>query len=129
MSRSLQGWAQQLKAQLLALYFAYRDPRTPWYARVFAIGVVGYAFSPIDLIPDVIPLLGYLDDLVLLPVGIYLALRLIPAAVMVEARRRAAEPGQTIPVSRAGAAFVLLLWLVGLLLILAWFWRHIRVFP
>ncbi len=129
MSRSLQGWAQQLKAQLLALYFAYRDPRTPWYARVFAIGVVGYAFSPIDLIPDVIPLLGYLDDLVLLPVGIYLALRLIPAAVMVEARRRAAEPGQTIPVSRAGAAVVLLLWLVGLLLILAWFWRHIRVFP
>ena len=90
MSRSLQGWAQQLKAQLLALYFAYRDPRTPWYARVFAIGVVGYAFSPIDLIPDVIPLLGYLDDLVLLPVGIYLALRLIPAAVMVEARKRAA---------------------------------------
>ena len=129
MSRSLQGWAQELKAQLLALYFAYRDPRTPWYARVFAIGVVGYAFSPIDLIPDVIPLLGYLDDLVLLPVGIYLALRLIPAAVMVEARKRAAEPGQTIPVSRAGAAVVLLLWLVGLLLILAWFWRHIRVFP
>lgn len=126
MSRSLQGWAQQLKAQLLALYFAYRDPRTHWYARVFTIGVVGYAFSPIDLIPDVIPLLGYLDDLVLLPVGIYLALRLIPAAVMVEARRRAAEPGQTIPVSRAGAAVVLLLWLVGLLLILAWFWRHIR---
>lgn len=124
MSRSLQTWARQLKAQLLALYFAYQDPRTPWYARVFAIGVVAYAFSPIDLIPDMIPLLGYLDDLILLPVGIYLALRLIPAAVMATARLRAAEPGQTMPVSRAGAVAILLLWLVGLLLALAWLWRH-----
>ncbi len=124
MNRSLQAWARQLKAQLLALYFAYQDPRTPWYARVFAIGVVAYAFSPIDLIPDMIPLLGYLDDLILLPVGIYLALSLIPTAVMAEARLHAAKPGQTIPVSRAGAAAVLLLWLIGLLLLLVWLWHH-----
>ena len=81
-------WARALKTEVYALYLAYRDPRVPWYARLFAACVVGYAFSPIDLIPDPIPVLGYLDDLVLVPLGVALALRLIPAEVMREIQRR-----------------------------------------
>ena len=74
------AWANRLKIEIYALYLAYRDPRTPWYAKVVAACVVGYAFSPIDLIPDFIPLVGYLDDLLLLPLGVALALRLVPSA-------------------------------------------------
>jgi len=81
--------ARQLKTELYALYLAYRDPRTPWYARMFAAAVVGYAFSPIDLIPDPIPVLGYLDDLILIPLGVALALRLIPSEVMADSRIKA----------------------------------------
>lgn len=81
--------ARQLKIQVDALYLAYRDPRTPWYARVFTALVVGYAFSPIDLIPDFVPVLGYLDDLLLLPLGVKIALDLIPAEIMAEAREQA----------------------------------------
>src|SRR6478752_7495834 len=83
-------WARQLKRELYALYLAYKDPRVPWYARLVAACVVGYAFSPIDLIPDPIPVLGYLDDLVIVPAGIALVLRLIPAEVMTDSRARAA---------------------------------------
>ena len=83
--------ARRLKAEMYALYLAYRDPRVPWYARLFAAGVLAYAFSPIDLIPDFIPILGYLDDLILVPLGIALALRMIPPAVMADCRVRAAE--------------------------------------
>lgn len=86
------GWKQQarrLKLETYAIYLAYRDPRVPWYARLFAAGVVAYAFSPIDLIPDPIPVLGYLDDLVLLPLGLALALKMIPPEVMVECRQKA----------------------------------------
>ena len=83
--------ARRLKEEIYALYLAYRDPRVPWYARLFAAGVVAYAFSPIDLIPDFIPVLGFLDDLILVPLGIVLALRMIPTAVMTECRQRAAE--------------------------------------
>jgi uncharacterized membrane protein YkvA (DUF1232 family) len=83
--------ARRLKAELYALYLAYRDPRVPWYARLFAASVVAYAISPIDLIPDFIPVLGYLDDLILVPLGIVLALRMIPPEVMAECRERAKE--------------------------------------
>ena len=83
--------ARQLKIEVYAIWLAYRDPRVPWYARIFAACVVGYAFSPIDLIPDPIPVLGYLDDLVLIPLGIALAVRLIPAPVMDEARAKAQQ--------------------------------------
>jgi len=79
------------KGRVYALYLAYKDPRTPMYARIFAAVVVGYAFSPIDLIPDPIPVLGYLDDLVLIPLGVYLALKMIPAEVMAECRVKATE--------------------------------------
>src|SRR3712207_2778892 len=81
--------ARQLKTDLYALYLAARDPRVPWLARIVVACVVGYAFSPIDLIPDPIPILGYLDDLILLPLGIALALKLIPPVVMAECRARA----------------------------------------
>ncbi len=89
--RLLAAWkvrARQLRAETYALYLAYRDPRVPWVAKVLAAVVVGYAFSPIDLIPDFIPVLGYLDDLVLIPIGVALALRMIPAEVMDECRAR-----------------------------------------
>src|SRR3712207_172937 len=85
----LKVWAGRLKAELYALYLAYRDPRVPLHARVFAACVVGYAFSPIDLIPDPIPVLGYLDDLVLIPLGVYLAVRMIPPHVLAECRLKA----------------------------------------
>lgn len=82
---------RKLKAETYALYLAYKHPRTPWYAKVFAALVVGYAFSPIDLIPDFIPVLGYLDDLVLIPAGIFLAIKMIPRDVLSECRAKASE--------------------------------------
>jgi uncharacterized membrane protein YkvA (DUF1232 family) len=109
----LKRWAGRLKAEVYALYLAYRDPRVPLYARVFAACVVGYAFSPIDLIPDPIPVLGYLDDLVLIPLGVALAVRMIPEEVLSESRQRAREMvkrGER-PVSRAAAIVIVALWL------------------
>jgi uncharacterized membrane protein YkvA (DUF1232 family) len=104
--------ARQLKAELYAIYLAYRDPRVPWYARVVAALVVGYAFSPLDLIPDPIPVLGYLDDLILLPLGIALVLRLIPAPVMAECRIKAQERLDSgHPVNWIAAAVVVCIWI------------------
>ncbi len=118
--------ARRLKIEVYALYLAYRDPRTPWYARIFAALVVGYAFSPIDLIPDPIPVLGYLDDLVLVPLGIALALKLIPAEVMAESRLKAAElMAQGKPVNWVAAAIIILIWLALAGLVIAW---GVRVF-
>src|SRR5438270_9341380 len=82
-------WAKALKVRTYALYLAYQDPRTPWYAKVFAACVVGYAFSPIDLIPDFIPVIGIVDDLILVPLGITLALKMIPAEVFAESETKA----------------------------------------
>ena len=117
MPSTLARWkmrARQLQAEVYALYLAYRDPRVPWYAKAVAACVVGYALSPIDLIPDFIPVLGYLDDLVLIPLGIALVLRMIPPAVMDECRARArAELADGKPVSRAAAAVIVAIW-VGL---------------
>jgi uncharacterized membrane protein YkvA (DUF1232 family) len=123
MQNILQRWkqvARLLKVEIYALYLAYRDERTPWYARVFVACVVGYAFSPIDLIPDFIPILGYLDDLILLPLGIKIALTLIPEAVMAESRKRAHEitdAGK--PVNYFAAIVIVLIWLtsIGLLMV------------
>jgi uncharacterized membrane protein YkvA (DUF1232 family) len=101
-----------LKTEVYALYLAYKDPRTPWYARVLAGIVVGYAFSPIDLIPDPIPILGYLDDLVLIPLGVFLALKLIPPEVMSESRLKAEEViAQGKPVNKAAAVVIVLIWI------------------
>ena len=107
----LQSWARQLKQEIYALALAYRDPRVPWYARLVAICVVAYAFSPIDLIPDPIPLLGYLDDLILVPLGIALAVRLIPPAVLVECRARAAATAGRRPVNWVAAGVIIAIWL------------------
>jgi uncharacterized membrane protein YkvA (DUF1232 family) len=113
LTKKLKGWARRLKAELHALYLAYRDPRVPLYARVFAAIVVGYAFSPIDLIPDPIPVLGYLDDLVLIPLGAALAIRMMPAPVLAECREKArlASSGSK-PVNRVAAAAVVAVWLL-----------------
>src|SRR5512143_3073987 len=93
MRQFVESWkqrARQLKTEVYALYLAYRDPRVPRYARIFAACVVGYAFSPIDLIPDPIPILGYLDDLILIPLGIAMVLKTIPPEVLTECREKAA---------------------------------------
>lgn len=106
-------WAGRLKAETYALYLAYGDPRVPLHAKLFAALVVGYAFSPIDLIPDPIPVLGYLDDLLLVPLGVALAVRMIPEDVLAESRHRAremVERGER-PVSRVAAAVIVALWL------------------
>ena len=91
---SLRAWAGALRRDVVALYLAARDPRVPWYAKAVALAVAAYAASPIDLIPDFIPVLGFLDELVVLPLGIMLAVRLIPAGIMDEHRAAAAARGQ-----------------------------------
>jgi uncharacterized membrane protein YkvA (DUF1232 family) len=116
---SLRLWARRLKRDVAAVSLAARDPRTPWPARLLAVAVVAYALSPIDLIPDAIPILGLLDDLVLVPIGLWLAIRLIPAAVLEEHRRAAAGP---LPRSRTAAAFIVALWIVSAVALMAWWW-------
>ncbi len=116
MEKSIERWklkARQLKVEIFALYLAYRDPRVPWVARLFAGCVVGYALSPIDLIPDFIPVIGYLDDLVLVPLGIKVALSMIPRNVMAESREKAQEIiSQGLPVNKSAAAVIILIWLL-----------------
>lgn len=116
----LKGWAEKLKAETYALYLAYRDPRTPWYAKVFAGCVVAYALSPIDLIPDFVPVLGYLDDVVLLPVGVYIAIKVVPADVMEESRKKAAQVVvKRGPAVYTAAAVVIIFWF-GAAVVITW---------
>jgi uncharacterized membrane protein YkvA (DUF1232 family) len=114
--QAIEAWkqrARQLRLETYAIYLAYKDPRTPWYARIFAACVVGYAFSPIDLIPDPIPVLGYLDDLVLVPVGVALALKMIPQAVLAECREKAqAAISQGNPTNWTAAGVIIAIWLL-----------------
>ncbi len=113
----LKNWAATLKREVMVLWFACRDPRTPWYARALAMLIVAYALSPIDLIPDFIPVLGYLDELILLPVGIYLVLKLVPAQALADARARAqswVESRQPKPRNWIAAAVIVLVWVVVL---------------
>ena len=119
--------ARGLKREARVLYLAYRDPRTPWYGRLLAALVVAYALSPIDLIPDPIPVLGYLDDLILIPLGVWLALRMIPREVMTDCRARAQmETDAGLPVSRAGAVVMVVIWLIIAALLVAWGARFIQ---
>jgi uncharacterized membrane protein YkvA (DUF1232 family) len=115
----LRTWAATLRAQILTVYFAARDPAAPWGPRLLAFMVAAYALSPIDLIPDFIPVLGLLDDLLLLPLGLWLVLRWMPAAVVARARERAAALLAR-PRSWAAAALVLLVWLGLTVALLAW---------
>lgn len=121
MLASLKSRARRLKAETLALFLAARHPATPWYAKLLVAGIVAYAFSPIDLIPDFVPVLGYLDDLVLIPLGILLALRLIPPLVLAECRAKAAEMAATVrPVSRAAGFVIMGIWVALVVLGLRW---------
>jgi uncharacterized membrane protein YkvA (DUF1232 family) len=104
--------AKAIKRDTYAVYFACRDPRTPWYVKLFAGGVVAYALSPIDLIPDFIPVLGYLDDLILVPLGIALAVKMIPVPVLVDCRARAQSAAER-PTSRTAAAMIVAIWLMA----------------
>jgi uncharacterized membrane protein YkvA (DUF1232 family) len=112
----VESWKQRaraLRVETYAVYLAYRDPRVPWYARAFAACVVGYAFSPIDLIPDPIPVLGYLDDLVLIPLGIAMALKMIPPEVMAECRAQAtADMREGQPTNWKAAAAIVTVWVL-----------------
>ena len=107
--------ARALKHEAFAVYLAARDPRTPWYARAVAFLTIAYAFSPIDLIPDFIPILGYLDDLFIVPAGIALAVRLIPPEVLEEARAKVAVQGVERRVGYIGAGIIVLVWIVILI--------------
>ena len=125
MLERLKRWAADLKAQVVTLWFCRKHPDTPWSAKVLAAVVVAYAFSPIDLIPDFIPVLGYLDDLILIPLGVYVTIRLIPSHVLTAARREAdawlAARAEK-PRSYAAAAFIVAIWAaLGL-----WAWTVVR---
>jgi uncharacterized membrane protein YkvA (DUF1232 family) len=121
--------ARRLKAETFALYLAARHPRTPWYAKLLIAGIVAYALSPIDLIPDFVPILGYLDDLILLPMGLAVAIKIVPAAVLAECRARAQEVlSNGKPVSRVGAAVIVVIWVTLAALCLAWvYWVALAV--
>lgn len=107
----LKTMAKKLKTNLMVMYLAYRDPRVPLFPKIFAICVVAYAFSPVDLIPDFIPILGYLDDLILVPLGVYIALRLFPKGVLEEYRTRAEEQRKLGKPKN---------WIIGTLVIAVW---------
>ena len=115
----LKAWALQLKRQTLIVYFAARDPRTPLGVRLLALAVAAYALSPIDLIPDFVPILGYVDDLLIVPIGLALVLRLIPDEVAAAARSRAAAAAAR-PVSYGAAIFIAMLWLIAAAVLVGW---------
>ena len=118
MLSKIKAWARDLKRDAHAVYLASRDPRVPWYAKAIAVAVAAYALSPIDLIPDFIPVIGYFDDLVIVPLGIWLVASLVPDQVMAECRARANEAALR-PTSRAGMVAIVLIWIAGALA-LAW---------
>jgi uncharacterized membrane protein YkvA (DUF1232 family) len=117
----LRRWARSIKRDVVALYFAGRDPRVPWFAKAVAVAVAAYALSPIDLIPDFIPILGQVDDLLILPLGTLLAVKLIPPEILSE-HRAAALDAEGRPASRAAAAVIIAIW-IGAAALLIWaFW-------
>ncbi|NMK46478.1 YkvA family protein [Achromobacter sp. Bel] len=122
-SERLKAWAKRIKRDGLTLWFAGKHPRTPWYAKAVGVFVVAYALSPIDLIPDFIPILGYIDDVLLLPGLIYLAIRLLPPDILVESRRQAEawmSSAASKPRSMIGATLIIAMWVAtGLAL---WLW-------
>jgi uncharacterized membrane protein YkvA (DUF1232 family) len=111
MLNKIKAWAKKIKKYVFVLYFAYKDKRVPWYAKVFTACVVAYAFSPIDLIPDFIPILGYIDDVIIVPLGIKLAIKMIPKAVITDCEETAEE------LMKKGKPKN---WLVGTLIIVLW---------
>ena len=116
-------WVGVIKRDAVAVWIAARDPRVPWYAKLIAAAVAAYALSPIDLIPDFVPVLGYLDDIVIVPAGILLVVRLIPVGLMDEFRAEAARRLER-PTSRIGGAGIVLSWLAALVLTAWLVWRY-----
>jgi uncharacterized membrane protein YkvA (DUF1232 family) len=119
------AWKQQanrLKTEIFALFLAYKDPRTPWYAKVFLAAVIGYAISPIDLIPDFIPVLGYLDDLIIVPAGIFLATKMIPREVLEECREKARAGHFSSRAKWVIAAIIVAIWLMLIALGVKFLW-------
>jgi uncharacterized membrane protein YkvA (DUF1232 family) len=114
--------ARRLRNELQALYLAARDPRTPWYAKVLAVFIIGYALSPIDLIPDFIPVIGYLDDLVIVPAGITLLIRLIPTGVLQECREKVQSQPISIRRNWIAGIIIALIWLLVIYIALRFFW-------
>src|SRR3954447_9863843 len=121
MLERMKNWARAIRRDVVAVWLAGRDPRVPWYAKLVALVVAAYALSPIDLIPDFIPVLGYLDDLIIVPLGIVLVVRLIPAELMAEFRSEGARRVQR-PRSRLVALVVVAIWISAAVLLLWWLW-------
>jgi uncharacterized membrane protein YkvA (DUF1232 family) len=121
----LRTWAREMKRDVHALYLAARDPRVPWYAKAVALFVAGYALSPIDLIPDFIPVIGYLDDVIIVPLGILLAVRLIPPDILAE-HRAAADEAALRPASRTAALVIVAIWIGVTLVIAGALLRYVR---
>lgn len=128
MKNLIEQWktsAKKFKRETYALYLAVRHERTPWYAKVFAGLVVAYAFSPIDLIPDFIPVLGYVDDLILIPLGVAGAIKMIPQEVMQECRNRSEDEFTSgKPVNKTAGAVIILIWIAVIFLVLRWGYRE-----
>ncbi|MEQ6378479.1 YkvA family protein [Bacillaceae bacterium S4-13-56] len=119
MFKKLKSWAKSLKRQLLILYFAYKDPRVPWFTKTVVLSVVAYALSPIDFIPDFIPILGYLDDVLLLPLGIWLSLKLISNEVLMDCRAKAKlNQGKALPKNWISGSLIILLWILIIITLL-----------
>src|SRR3954469_24441117 len=121
--KKIKAWAKNVKRQIFILYLAYKDPRVSWYAKLFAAGVVAYAFSPIDLIPDFIPILGYLDDVIIIPLGIMFALKMIPKSVISDCEVKAEVMMKNGKPKN---------WIVGSLIVLIWsviiLWLILKVY-
>lgn len=120
----LRLWAARLKRDVVALWLAARDPRTPFAAKAVAAVVAAYALSPLDLIPDFVPVLGYLDDLIIVPLGVALAVQLIPSPLLAEFRRTA-EQRLDRPMSRVGAAAIVTAWVAAALLLALWIYSQL----
>ncbi|MCA1030815.1 DUF1232 domain-containing protein [Bacillus timonensis] len=123
MMEKIRSWARNLKQKVFVLYFAYKDKRVPWFAKLFTACVVAYAFSPIDLIPDFIPILGYLDDVIIVPLGILLSLKMIPSVVLSDCETKAIE------MMKQGKQKN---WMMGSVIVLIWslvtIWFFIKVY-
>jgi uncharacterized membrane protein YkvA (DUF1232 family) len=126
MKAALRQWARTVKRDVHALFLAAGDPRVPWYAKLAAIAVAAYALSPIDLIPDFIPIVGYLDDVVVVPAGILLAVKLVPPELMSEFRAAVASSEGERALGKLGAAVIVLLWIAGAVItpIALWSWAR-----
>lgn len=124
--RSLKARAQQLRKQTLTVYFTARDPRTPFWLRAIAVLVAAYALSPIDLIPDFIPVIGYLDDLLLVPLGLALVVRLAPPIVLESARLQAANATNK-PISYSAAVFMIAIWVLVIVALASWGFSFLRL--